>query len=208
MQNGLWCWVNKMNYEEYTNHNNSVYMNCLNKNTDNHLAVNWGSKTSQQKRFEILMEVNKDFNTSSIIDVGCGLGHFADFLKSRDFQGIYQGTDILNEMVENAQKRNPNLKFRKENLFECSNNAYDYVVMSGIFTFGNINIFQNMIIESYRVCKKGLAFNSLSSWATKKEDGEFYADPIKTLEFCSKITSKVVLRHDYLPHDFTIYMYK
>lgn len=197
-----------MNYKEYIDHNSSVYMNCLNKNTDNHLSVNWGSSTSQQKRFEILMNVNKDFNTSSIIDVGCGLGHFADFLRDRDFQGVYQGTDILNEMVESAKNRNPDLNFRKENLFDCGESAYDYVVMSGIFTVANVTIFESMIIEAYRVCKKGVAFNSLSSWATKKDEGEFYADPIHALEFCSKLTTKLALRHDYLPHDFTIYMYK
>lgn len=197
-----------MNYKDYTEHNNSVYLNCLSKNTDDHLSVNWGSKVSQQKRFEILMGISEDFNISSIIDVGCGLGHFADFLKDRNFQGDYYGTDILNEMVENAQKRNPDLKFKKENIFDCGNGAYDYVVMSGIFTVANPTIFQSMILEAYRVCKKGVAFNSLSSWATQKDEGEFYLDPINSLKFCSKITSKLTLKHDYLPHDFSIYMYK
>ena len=80
--------------------------------------------------------------------------------------------------------------------------------MSGIFTFANQSIFEKILTNSFQVSQKGVAFNALSTCAPKQEEGEFYADPLKTLEFCSKLTPKVSLRHDYLPHDFTIYMYK
>ena len=111
-------------------------------------------------------------------------------------------------MVENAQRRHPEFVFENSELSSCYNNCYDYVVMSGVFTFANPMIYQKEIYNAFRVCKKGIAFNTLSSWALQKEKGEFYADPCKTLEFCSKFTKKIMLRHDYLPHDFTIYMYK
>lgn len=193
---------------DYSERNNKIYLNSLRNNKDNHLSVNWGSKESQQKRFEILYDADKDFKNLHVLDVGCGLGHFADFLKDKDFQGIYEGADILPEMVEKAKKRNPDFIFNNKNIFDFDNLSYDYVVMSGIFTFANFDILHKVIREVCRVCKKGVAFNSLSAWSPKKEEGEFYADPIRTLELCSQLTSKVVLRHDYLPHDFTIYMYK
>ncbi|CDN13322.1 hypothetical protein RintRC_4207 [Richelia intracellularis] len=53
-----------------------------------------------------------------------------------------------------------------------------------------------------------MAFNSLSSWGTQKESGEFYADPLATVKFCRTLTPWVILRHDYMQHDFTIYMYR
>jgi hypothetical protein len=65
-----------------------------------------------------------------------------------------------------------------------------------------------LLNEAFRVCKKGVAFNSLSVWAENKEEGEFYADPLNTLGFCSRLIKKVVVRHDYLPNDFTVYLYK
>ena len=87
-------------------------------------------------------------------------------------------------------------------------NTFDYLIMSGIFTFANQSIFEKILTDSFHISQKGIACNVLSTWGRQKEEGEFHADPIKTLEFCSKLTPKVVLRHDYLPHDFTIYMYK
>jgi hypothetical protein len=53
-----------------------------------------------------------------------------------------------------------------------------------------------------------LAFNSLSNWANDQEANEFYADPVQVLNFCRELTPWVVLRHDYHPRDFTVYMYK
>jgi hypothetical protein len=53
-----------------------------------------------------------------------------------------------------------------------------------------------------------VAFNSLSAWATDQEAGEFYADPLRVVDFCRRITPRVVLRHDYHPRDFTVYLYK
>ena len=194
--------------KDYLELNKSVYLDCLNKNEDNHLSVNWGSKSSQEKRFEILANISTDFFKSSILDVGCGLGHLVDFVKSRNFQGTYVGIDFLEEMTQKAQKKYPELKFETREISSCLEKSYDYVVMSGIFAYANIVIFQENVQHAFNVCKKGLAFNSLSSWATQKEENEFYADPIETFNFCSKLTENIVLRHDYLPHDFTIYMYK
>lgn len=193
---------------DYLELNKSVYLDCLSKNEDNHLSVNWGSKSSQEKRFDILTSISTDFFNSSILDVGCGLGHLVDFVKNRNFQGTYVGIDFLEEMIEKAQKKYPELEFYDKYLTDFVNNFSDYVVMSGVFTLANFSIFETMVSEAFRVCKKGLAFNSLSLWADKKEEEEFYVDPVVALKFCAKITRKVVLRHDYLQNDFTIYMYK
>ncbi len=193
---------------EYLQLNKSVYIDCLNKSGDNHLAVNWGSKSSQIKRFEILANISADFLRSSVLDVGCGLGHFVDFIKSKNFQGSYVGIDILEEMIEKAQNRYAELKFDTKDITHFSEDSYDYVVMSGLFTYATPILYQETIHQAFKVSKKGLAFNSLSSWAPQKEENEFYADPIETVNFCSKLTRNIVLRHDYLPHDFTIYMCK
>jgi trans-aconitate methyltransferase len=123
-----------MSDEKYIKYNKEVYLSCLLKNTDNHLSVNWGSKESQKKRFEVLMDINKDFIKSSVIDVGCGLGHLVDFLKDKNFQGVYYGIDVLQEMVDKAQRRHPDVVFKKQELWDCSDKSYDYVCMSGVFT--------------------------------------------------------------------------
>ncbi len=197
-----------MHNKDYVTLNKSVYLECLSKNGDSHLSLNWGSKDSQDKRFKALIDVAQNIFVSNILDVGCGLGHFLDFLLTKGFHGNYTGSDILEEMIAMAKIRHTNSMFEVKNLSSYSSHSYDYVFMSGIFTLADEKIFKEMVSMAFDVCAKGLAFNSLSTWAPQKEDNEFYADPLKTLEFCSKLTPKVVLKHEYLPHDFTIYMYK
>ena len=53
-------------------------------------------------------------------------------------------------------------------------------------------------------CREALIFNSLSTWASVHEAGEFYADPLATVSWCREISPWVLLRHDYLPHDFLV----
>ena len=66
----------------------------------------------------------------------------------------------------------------------------------------------NMIKAMFNRANKGIAFNSLSSWALTRTDGEFYASPSRIIDFCKQLTPSIVLRHDYHPADFTVYMYK
>ena len=50
----------------------------------------------------------------------------------------------------------------------------------------------------------------LAKFPGKFQGGEEvqYSDPSQVFRFCKSLSEWVVLRHDYLPHDFTIYMYK
>jgi hypothetical protein len=89
--------------------------------------------------------------------------------------------------------------------------SYDYVFASGIFYRRQVEpweFLQQAVTQMFACCRKGLAFNSLSTWFPEPEAGEFYADPVKTLEWCRSLTPRVALRHDYHPRDFTIYLSK
>ena len=89
--------------------------------------------------------------------------------------------------------------------------TFDVVVANGIFYLLDEQpapMMQHMIERMFSLAKKAVAFNSLSAWARDQEGGEFYADPLQTVEFCRRLTPWVVLRHDYHPRDFTVYLYK
>ena len=60
----------------------------------------------------------------------------------------------------------------------------------------------------YRICKFGYAINFLSNMGDKINQNEYYLDPITVLKHCFILSPKVILRHDYLAHDFTIIVYK
>ena len=166
--------------------------------------VGWGSQENQFLRFSILSSISESFFHSKILDYGCGLGGFYEFIQGKNFTGKYLGYDILSEMLEKCLLKYPGINFKSD--YDDFNP--DIIIASGIFTFSSEDYMKKEIAKMFSIANKGIAFNSLSDWSPNKENNEFYADPIKTLEFCSTLTSKVVLRHDYLPHDFTIYMYK
>lgn len=183
---------------------------------DSFRGVDWGSRESQRLRFSILSEainntLTQPFNFGgTILDVGCGMGHFVDYLKEHSFNGKYKGIDILPDMLDKAKSRHPDQDFECFNIFESQSlpGTFDYVVASGIFFCGDEPSMSEAISILFKQTNRVLVFNSLSAWSAEKDNNEFYACPIKTLELCHKYTPWLTLRHDYMPNDFTIAMYK
>lgn len=179
------------------------YKNLLSSEQD-YQKVGWGSCDSQEKRFQVLSQISSDLLTSTILDYGCGLGAFYGYLDQQNFMGTYRGYDLLDEMLCIARNRYPKIDF----LNNFTRYKPDYTIASGIFTFSNFQSMCQEIERMFLISQKGIAFNSLSILASSKEEGEFYASPTQVLEFCFSLTGKLCLKHDYLPHDFTVYMYK
>lgn len=185
------------------------YSDLHRKYGNDYRALNWGSKESQQKRFQVLAEIGIS-SGDSILDVGCGFGDFYDWLNSYFVNITYSGIDITPTMVEAASRRYPGISFQKCDIFDLPiDRKFDYIVASGIFVYREQDPERYMFetIETmWKLAKKGVAFNSLSCWSENKEENEYYADPLNILSFCKKFTRYIVLRHDYHPGDFTVYM--
>jgi trans-aconitate methyltransferase len=166
---------------------------------------------SQKIKFRVLSEVLPLAN-SRLLDVGCGFADFATFL-ARRFPGLqYSGIDLSSAMVKEARRNHPELDLCVANISDAKfKGAFDVVTANGIFyLLGDeaFSMMQQMIERMYALATTAVAFNSLSAWATDQESGEFYADPLRVVEFCRQLTPRVVLRHDYHPRDFTIYLYR
>ncbi|MHC5737307.1 class I SAM-dependent methyltransferase [Nostoc sp.] len=200
--------VNLLKSQEYTRRIRTHYLPLIQQYGATFQAVDWGSSQGQTNRFRILLEVG-NIENATILDVGCGIGHLVEHLSALNFQGKYLGIDIIPEMVGCARECYPTYLFQEGSILESDNNwIADYVLGSGLFNFGDRELMEKTIQTMFESCSKAVAFNSLSNWAEKKESGEFYADPLATVQFCRTLTPWVVLRHDYILHDFTIYMYR
>jgi len=189
----------------------SFYSELLKKHGVSFKSLDWGSVESQEKRFKVLSEIGFK-NGDSILDIGCGIGDLYSWLNKNGFRVNYTGVDITISMVDKARERFPKVDFRHGSVL--GNKVFlpetDYVVASGIFFLRKHNpteYMQRSIIKMFNLARKGVAINSLSSWH-KNKNNEFYADPGDTLNFCQRLTSRVILRHDYHEGDFTIYLYK
>jgi len=175
---------------------------------DSFRAVDWGSSSSQYKRFDILLN-STDWHNKRILDVGCGVGHLAGHLDKQGFKGSYLGVDMVPEMVEKCRLYHENYNFKAiTSLEEASFFEPELVVASGLFTFADDKRFRETISQLFALTRHVLAFNSLSIWSESQASGEFHASPVSTLEYCSTLSRHIVLRHDYMPHDFTVYLYK
>lgn len=189
------------------------YASLLGQYGDSARALDWGSSISQELRFAILAGI-ADLSGATILDVGCGLADFHAWLLRAGIQHQYTGIDLTPEMAARAATRFPETTILSGDFADSQHFApqsFDVVVASGIFAFCQhepLRYLQAIVEKMFHLCRKGVAFNSLSAWRTHKEPGEFHPDPAAVMTQCASLTSDLVLRHDYHPGDFTIYIYR
>lgn len=172
-------------------------------------GVHWQNSDNQQKRFQILSQIG-DLNGKSVLDVGCGFGDLYGFLVREGKSTEYSGIDIVSEFISAARRKYPNANFEEKDIFDIEK-QYDYVLASGALSFKVENhhqYYEEMIRKMFEIAKIGIAFNMLDI-KNHIDDAEFASyDSNEIASFCKTLTPKVEVITDYLPQDFTIYMYK
>ena len=165
-------------------------------------SLGWGSDYSQQKRFDILLDIGLDVD-DSVLDVGCGHGDF-----SKNFVN-YLGIDLRDDAIIMARDKYSDVRFELKSIYDIDD-TYDWVFASGIFCFiDNWEETESIIKKMFDISKKGTAFNFLSDLTTKDRlDGMKYTKIEEILPIICKLTNKFTIRHDYLINDFTVYLYK
>jgi len=170
-------------------------------------SCDYGRVESQQRKFRVLAEAT-DYTGLSVLDVGCGFADYAKFLGERFAAVRYHGVDLSPAMIAGARAAYPGVDVRVGNILnEPADQAYDIVSANGIFYLLGADapvLMRRLVVAMFERCRIGVTFNSLSTWASVHEPGEYYADPLEVVAWCREITPWVTLRHDYLPHDFTI----
>ncbi|MDD4179946.1 MAG: class I SAM-dependent methyltransferase [Candidatus Margulisbacteria bacterium] len=201
----------------------------LEKHGANHLALDWNSPESQRLRYKIMKEMfvyGKKASGVSVLDVGCGLGDLYGFFKA---DGIlfrnrinYTGYDISPKLVAAAKKRYPDAKFELKDIMEERYvPKFDYVFCSGIFNIrtsdkdAHLDLVKEMLFRMYDLSSQGLAVNFLSEGSLPISDYDelnskqyFFFEPEKIMNYARFICSRFMIRHDYHPGDFTVYLLK
>ena len=174
-------------------------------------AMGWRDREQQYMRFLILTEIG-DVTNRAVLDVGCGFGDLCEFLKSRNLAVKYTGYDISKKLVDIAKGRHPEATFRVVDISEETVNAtFDYVFSSGIFNASmsaNEDFMETMVARCFDLCTIGVAVNMMSKYVDYEDETLYYYSPEKVLAFCKTLTKRVTLRHDYMPYEFTVYLYK
>ena len=202
----------------FDNLSRTYYENALAEHGDTPAGVNWSTAETQQIRFEVLCGIG-DLKDKKVHDVGCGLAHMSDFLRNQEISCEYIGSDISEAMVSTAKERigeDANLYVANIRENKKSWMKADFVLNSGIFTVKGSatdqewwHYIQEFSKHMFELCTQGIAFNLMTAHVDYKEGHLFYIDPGEVLAFCIKnLNRRVVIRHDYLLWEFTVYVYK
>ncbi len=177
----------------------------------------WRSKVGQKKRFKVFKDAI-DFTSTTIVDVGCGIGDFAFYLTSCGVEfETFHGIDAMGEMIRTANVREiPRCTF---SVLDVVGNTTcvpisDWIVCSGTLNAMTQEQAVRLIAELFQRCNVGIGFNFLSdqSWRDPKTEDLTPASRFQTneiLKFAFTLTPLVFFDQAYLNgHDATVIVRK
>lgn len=175
-------------------------------------TLGWTSG-KQEVRFRILSEIG-DLHNSTILDVGCGFGDLFGYLISEGYTIHYTGIDINKNLVDFGRVLYPEADFIVGDFATTPfrEQVFDWIVASGPFNFkisDNERFISKTLKKMFHHSRKGVAADFLSSYVDYQHPDAFHCDPGRVLYFCkTKLSKRIALRHDYMPYEFCIYIYK
>jgi SAM-dependent methyltransferase len=173
-------------------------------------GAGWGLPSGQRERFRILAEIG-DLTDASVLDVGCGFGDLYGYLEGKQIPVSYLGIDINPRSIALAEVKYPAAHFETADFGNYAGESVDYVLASGALTFKIENhreVYLGFIRKMFYLSRRGCGFNMLKRGHHPDDDTYAAYDPMEIYSFCLELTPKLVLRQDYLEHDFTMYLYR
>lgn len=179
------------------------YASAAKRHRSGPLAVGWSGIEAQEGRFA-MMDAALDFDGARVLDVGCGLGALAGYLRDRGRRIDYVGIDTVPRMIHSARTTYPEDDFHRtdlagavaDGLFEPM--SFDYVVASGTFSrrgacdAGFVVEFAELM---FGLCSSAAAFNSLSSRFARNARRGFAVDPAEIAVPLMDIGGALTMRH-------------
>lgn len=196
--------MKKNMYDSILNHYNQLFK----KYGLNSKSLGW-LNGRQSIRFKVINEIG-NLNNSTILDIGCGFGDFFSYLKFRKIKSKYYGVDINSDFIEIAKKIHPDGFFEVRDLQKKRiSKRFDWGVAVGITNHAVTYLhLKNMLKEMFNLCRKGVAMDFISNYVDYKKKDIFYSSPEIMFKFAKTLTKRVILRHDYMPYEFCLYLYK
>jgi len=183
-------------------------------------GMDWPNPEDLEKRFDVLTGVIDYTQTSSLLDLGCGVGLLVDYLTQKQVMSkiTYLGVDISSKMIQVAKKRHPGFSFEARDILLKPYNAnqFDYILMNGLLT-EKLDMSENqmkdfaqqIILSVYNCCSKGLSFNVMSSHVDWKRDDLFHWELDDVVSFMVKYCSrKIRIMMDYGLYEYTVHLKK
>jgi len=174
-------------------------------------SLGWGEKDRAALRFEILCS-QWNFIGKKVLDFGCGFGDLGQFISGKSENVQYIGLDINENLVEKGKELNPDADLRVGDLLEGDfTEKVDFVLSSGVFNHklsDNISFIESCFKRFNEIASEGIAVNFLSDKVDFQYEYTYHTNPAWALDLAFKYSKRVVLRNDYMPFEFTIFIFK
>lgn len=183
-------------------------------------TLGWGVHGRQEVRFSVLAELALRKPNSSVLDVGCGFCDLYDFLDKRGWRGRYTGIDIVPGLLEVARRRHPDLDVRELDITDDyarsdspNLDEYDFVISCGALNAalpsGSNEAHIDVALQSmHRRSRYTTSVDFLSSHVDFQKPGAYHTDPGWALGVAKRLTRRVLLRHDYMPYEFSLFLFR
>ncbi len=185
-------------------------------------GVDWGPEERALMRYDKMLEVIPTSLWESdtpvqLLDVGCGFGGLMRRAVEQGLALDYTGLDVSLPMIEKGRELFPQAQWAVGDVLRWgAEEQYDFVVCNGILTqkldtpFEDMLAYSNAVIEKlYLLCRKGTAFNIMTTHVNFQVDNLFYRNPTELMGYClHKLTRKVRIDHSYPLYEYTTYLYK
>lgn len=192
----------------------SVYKDRWGRYGYSPLSLGW-TKGKQDIRFGVLLD-RLECEGRSFLDVGCGFGDLNKVIRRKTNNYRYLGIDMVPEFIDTANKvyKAKNVRFRTASfLSDAISEQFDYVVASGIFgvrmsSVKNYEYITQVLSKMLDLCSEAVSVDFLSSNVNFRRRRNFHASPSKIVQIASSLSRCFALRHDYMPFEFALRLYK
>lgn len=171
-------------------------------------ALGW-TKNRHVLRYHMLLEP-WHLTDEDVLDMGCGFGDMYAYCRERLPNVRYEGIDLNPSLIDAGRSRYPEARLRAANvLADGLDGEWDVIVASGLFNLklgDNWAFIQRMFALFAQHARRGFAANFLSNRVDYELADTFHADPPRVLDLAYGHSNRVMLRNDYMPFEFTVYV--
>ncbi len=194
------------------------YDDCFAIHGDCARGVDWPDEQSAKLRYDVMADLLTETG-AEVLDLGCGAGHFLDYLRATGRTDLrYRGIDLSENFVRHCRTRFPGTPFEQADILAdpARMPQVDYAILNGVLTEKQAADHDTMFAAAkmllttvFGAVRRGMAFNVMSKHVDWERDDLFHLPYDDMARFVvSSLSRRHLIRADYGLYEYTVYVFK